>query len=156
MMPLVQWCGHSGIAHAIHNSSWLFPFIEIFHLLALSVLGGTVILLDLRFFGLGMKNKAVPELARDVQPWLLLSLAVMLASGFLLFISEAVKMYTNEAFRFKMLFLALALVFTFTIHRRFTSVAGERLSPAAGKLVALVSMALWTCVGLGGRAIGFV
>ena len=156
MMPLVQWCGHTAIAHAIHNSSWLFPFIEIFHLLALSVLGGTVILVDLRFFGLGMKSKAMPELARDVQPWLLLALAVMLTSGFLLFISEAVKMYTNEAFRFKMLSLALALVFTFTIHRRFTSVEGDRLSPLAGKLVALVSMALWTCVGLGGRAIGFV
>ena len=67
-----------------------------------------------------MKGKDLPELARDVQPWLRLSLAVMLASGFLLFISEAVKMYTNEAFQFKMLFLALALIFTFTVHPRFT------------------------------------
>jgi hypothetical protein len=156
MMPFVQWCGHTAIAHAIHNSSWLFPFVEIFHLLALSLLGGTVILVDLRFFGLGMKSKGVSELSRDVEPWKLLSLAVMLLSGFLLFISEAVKMYTNQAFRVKMLFLALALVFTFTIHRRFTRAESDGLSPVAGKLVALISMALWAGVGLGGRAIGFV
>jgi hypothetical protein len=156
MMPLVQWFGHSAVAQAIHNSSWLFPFIEIFHLLALGLLGGTIILVDLRFFGLGMKSKPLPELARDVQPWLLTSLAVMLTSGFLLFISEAVKMYTNEAFRFKMLFLALALIFMFTIRSRFTNAQPTPASPVSGWAVALISMALWTCVGLGGRAIGFV
>jgi len=152
-MPLVQWLGQSAVAQAIHNSSWLFPFIEIFHLLALGLLGGSVILVDLRFFGLGMKSKDLPELARDVQPWFRLSLAVMLASGFLLFMSEAVKMYTNEAFQFKMLFLALAIIFTFAVHPRFTRAPGPSL---AGKMAALISMALWACVGLGGRAIGFV
>jgi len=154
MMPFVQWLGHSAIAQAIHNSSWLFPFIEIFHLLALALLGGTVIMVDLRFFGLVMTDKELPELARDVRPWLRLSLAVILTSGFFLFMSEAAKMYTNEAFRFKMLFLALALLFTFTIHARFTS--SKSSSSFSGKLVALTSMALWACVGLGGRAIGFV
>jgi hypothetical protein len=154
MMPLVQWLGHSAIAQAIHNSSWLFPFIEIFHLLALALLGGTVILVDLRFFGLGMTSKGLPELSRDVRPWLKLSLAVMLVSGFLLFMSEAAKMYVNEAFRFKMLFLALAILFTFAVHPRFTRTEGP--APLSGKLVALISMALWACVGLGGRAIGFV
>ena len=155
MMTFVQWCGHTALAHGIHNSSWLFPFIEIFHLLALSVLGGAVILVDMRFFGLGMKSRSVPELSRDVQPWLLLSLSVMLVSGFLLFMSEAVKMYTNQAFRYKMLFLALALIFTFTIHRRFTA-EDARASSVSGKLAALISLALWAGVGLGGRAIGFV
>jgi len=154
MMPIVQWLGHSGVAQAIHNSSWLFPFIEIFHLLALALLGGSVIMVDLRFFGLVMTDKELPELSRDVQPWLRLSLAVILTSGFLLFISEAAKMYSNEAFRFKMLSLALALIFTFTIHARFTR--SESGASFSGKLVALTSMALWACVGLGGRAIGFV
>jgi len=154
MMPLVQWLGHTPIAQGIHNSAWLFPFIEIFHLLALALLGGTIIMLDLRFFGLGMTDKDLPDLARDVQPWLRLSLAVMLASGFLLFMSEAVKMYTNQAFQFKMLFLALALLFTFAVHPRFTRPGAT--PSLSGKAVALVSMALWACVGLGGRAIGFV
>jgi hypothetical protein len=154
MMFLVQWLGHTAIAQAIHNSSWLFPFIEIFHLLALGLLGGTVILVDLRFFGLGMNGKALPELSRDIWPWTMLSLTVMIVSGFLLFMSEAVKMYGNQAFQFKMLFLALALIFTFTVHRRFTG--AETGASLSGKMVALISMALWTCVGLGGRAIGFV
>jgi hypothetical protein len=156
MMPTVQWLGHTAIAEAIHNSSWLFPFVEIFHLLALALLGGTVLLIDLRFFNLGFKSKTIPELFRDVQPWFILSLAVMLLSGFLLFMSEAVKMYTNEAFRYKMLFLALALLFTFTIHRSIALKETKPVPPILGKLAALISLALWAGVGLGGRAIGFV
>jgi hypothetical protein len=156
MMSLVQWLGHTAIAQAIHNSSWLFPFVEIFHLLALALLGGTILLIDLRFFNLGFKSKTMPELFHDVQPWLVLSLAVMLLSGFLLFMSEAVKMYTNEAFRYKMLFLALAMVFTFTIHRAVALKGSGRASPVVGWLVAVISLALWAGVGLGGRAIGFV
>ena len=154
MMPFVQWLGHTAVANAIHNSSWLFPFVEIFHLLSLGLLGGTVLLVDFRIFGWGLNNKEVPELSRDLRPWMLLSLTTVLVSGFLLFMSEAAKMYTNEAFRYKMLFLALALLFTFTVHRKVT--ASRQSSPAIEKMTALVSILLWTGVGLGGRAIGFV
>ena len=52
--------------------------------------------------------------------------------------------------------IALALIFMFTIRSRFTNAQPTPASPVSGWAVALISMALWTCVGLGGRAIGFV
>ena len=151
-----QWCNNSFFGHGIRGSVWLFPFIEIFHLLGLGVLGGTILVLNLRLLGLGFRGDRAADLARDCRPWMVGSLAVMLASGFLLFSTEAVKMYGNWAFRAKMSFLLLAILFTFTIHRKVVMSDESRVARASRVLVALVSLLLWAGVGLGGRALGYV
>jgi len=153
-----QWADSSWFGHGVRNSTWLFPFVEIFHLLALGMLGGTVLIVDMRLLGLRFQQEPVSELAKDVQPWMTGSLAVMLVSGFFLFSSESVKMYGSNPFRIKMIFLLLAILFTFTIHRSVAfsdrgSDEGAK-SPLAGKLAAVVSLVLWTGVGIAGRAIG--
>src|ERR1700734_1828657 len=123
-----EWCNASPWGHGVRDSVWLFPFVEIFHLLALGVLGGTILLLNLRLLGFRSQGEPVSELAEDVRPWLLGSLAVMFISGFLLFSTEAVKMYGSPAFRFKMIFLFLAIAFTFTIHRKLVTSDDARFS----------------------------
>jgi hypothetical protein len=77
---------------------------------------------------------------------------IMLLTGLLLFLSEALKCYDNDAFKPKMICLALAIVWTYTIHRK----AVNSDVPGSGKLVAIVSLCLWFSVGIAGRAIGFV
>jgi hypothetical protein len=84
------------------------------------------------------------------------SLAMMLLSGFLLFSTEAVKMYGNWAFRGKMLFLLAAVIFTFTVHRKVVMADQSRVARFVRVIVAIVSLLLWTGVGLGGRALGYV
>jgi hypothetical protein len=156
VLSFCQWCNNSFFGHGIRNSTWLFPFVEIFHLVGLGILGGTILILNLRLLGLSFRDEPVSELAIDVQPWMLGSLAVMLISGFLLFSTEAVKMYGNWAFQIKMLSLLLAVVFTFTIHRKVTLSDEGRIPRVLQILTALVSLILWAGVGLGGRAIGYV
>ena len=151
-----RWCNNSFFGHGIRNSTWLFPFVEIFHLLALGVLGGTILIVNMRLLGFRFWGESSAELAREVRPWTLGSLAVMLLSGFLLFSTEAVKMYGNWAFQFKMSSLVLAILFTFTIHRKVAMSDESRVSPLWRRLVAVISLVLWTGVGLGGRAIGYV
>ena len=157
LLSFCQWCNNSWWGHGIRDSTWLFPFVEIFHLLGLGILGGAVLILNLRLMRLAFKTESTAELAGEVRPWMLGSLAVMIVSGFLLFSTEAVKMYGNWAFQFKMLFLLLAVIYTFSIHRMVTLADdGRRFGPGVRILVALVSLLLWTGVGLGGRALGFV
>ena len=156
LLAFCQWCNGSFFGHGIRNSVWLFPFVEIFHLLALGVLGGTLLVLNLRLLGLGFRNERTSELVRDVKPWMLGSLCVMLISGFLLFSTEAVKMYGNWAFRGKMSFLLLAIVFTFTIYWKVVKSDESQVKRVWRVGVALVSLLLWSGVGLGGRAIGYV
>jgi len=156
LLTFCHWCNNSFFGHGIRNSTWLFPFVEIFHLLALGVLGGTILIVNMRLLGFRFWGESSSELAREVRPWTLGSLAVMLLSGFLLFSTEAVKMYGNWAFQFKMSSLFLAILFTFTIHRKVAMSDESRVSPLWRRLVAVVSLVLWAGVGLGGRAIGYV
>jgi hypothetical protein len=150
------WCSNSFFGHGVRNSVWLFPFIEIVHLLALGVLGGTVLIVNLRLLGIRFRNEPVSNLARELQPWMTRSLVIMLVSGFFLFSSEAEKLYGNWAFRAKMVSLALAILFTFTFHRKVTLSEEKQMSPTWSKVAALISLVLWAGVGLAGRAIGYV
>jgi hypothetical protein len=155
VLHFFAWCEHSAVGGAIRSSNWLFPVIEAFHLLGLAVIGGAVLVVDLRLFGIGLRRQPVAQLARDAQPWLIASLMVMIATGILMFMSEAIKCYYHPAFWVKMTSLFLAIVFTFTVHKKVVMEDEARMGPLWSKLVALVSVALWSGVGIGGRWIGF-
>src|SRR5438105_448030 len=92
----------SAAGQAIITSSWAFPVIEAVHLLGLAAIGGAVLIVDLRMLGLGLKRQPVADIARDAYPILVASLAVMLLTGAMLFMSEAVKCYDSYPFRIKM------------------------------------------------------
>ena len=79
----------------------------------------------------------------------------MLASGFLLFTSEAVKLYCHEAFWVKMSALLLSLIFTATVERRTALADPDQVTPLRSRTVGLVSLLLWFLVGAAGRWIGF-
>jgi len=154
-LPFFQWAEATTIGEVIRDSSWAFAVIESFHLLALSVIGGAVLIVDLRLLGLGLRRQPIADLARDARPWLVGSLIVMLVTGVGLFLSEPMKCYASTAFAVKMTCLAIALVFTFTVRMKVTLADEGRVRPAWLKLVALVSLALWFGVGASGRWIGF-
>jgi hypothetical protein len=150
-----EWCENSAIGEMIRNSNWLFPVIESFHLLGLAVIGGAVLVVDMRLLGLGLRRQPVAQLASDAQRWLIASLSVMLVSGAMLFTSEATKCYYHAAFWTKMTCLFLAILFTFTVKRYVTMADEASLRPFWSRIVAVVSVALWSGVGIGGRWIGF-
>jgi hypothetical protein len=139
----------------MRGSPWLFPAIATVHLMGLAVIGGAVLLVDLRLLGLGLRSQPVAQLARDAERWLLGGLLVMVSTGILLFMCFATKYYYLTFFWVKMAALVLVVVFTFSVRRRVTMADESRVSPAWGKLVAVVSLSLWTIVAIGGRWIGF-
>jgi hypothetical protein len=155
LLPLFEWCEATAVGHAIRDSLWLFPVIESVHLLALAVLGGALLVVDLRLFGVGLRRLPSSELARDMQPWLVGSLLVMIGTGIPLFLSESIKCYYSPPFWVKMTTLPIAILFTFTIRRRIASSDESIVKPRWRKLVALVSLALWFGVAAAGRWIGF-
>jgi hypothetical protein len=139
------------VGDGIKNSVWLFPAIEAVHLLALALLGGTILMLDLRLLGLGLTAQPASAVERETRPWLIGALATMILTGGLLGVSEAVKLYDKQAFWVKMIALAAALIFTFAVK---TPLA-HRGPGWAARPLAVVSLALWLTVALAGRWIGF-
>jgi hypothetical protein len=156
LLPFFQWCDASWLAAAIRSSTWAFALIECFHLLGMVCLLGSLVVVDLRLLGFGMRREPVARLAAALDPVTLIGLAAMVVSGILLFSSEAIKCYDNAAFPWKMLFLFLGLITWFTIHRRVTRMDDERIGPVRGKLLGGLSLILWFGVALAGRAIAYV
>jgi hypothetical protein len=144
----------TGPGVVVRESTWLFPVLEAVHLLGLCLLGGAVLVVDLRMLGLTMRGEAAAHLSQQMKPWLNSALLVLILTGVLLFLSEAVKCYYNQSFWVKMIALPVALVFTFTIRDRFAKRGGDDGATAV-RLVALASMMLWFTVAAAGRWIGF-
>ena len=154
LLPFFQWCEATAIGHGIKASPWLFPVIESVHLLGLATLGGSVLLLDLRMLGLGLRRSTIGEVAREARPWLLGSIGVMMVTGTALFVSESVKCYYSPAFWVKMATIPVALLFSLTVHQR-VALAGTSQATARSRVAAIVSLALWSSVAAAGRWIGF-
>lgn len=153
MYPWFEWLGQTPPAQMLSESIWLFPVIQCMHLLALALLGGTVLVVDLRMLGLGLRNTPVPELARKVQPWLVGAIAGMLATGSLLFLAETIKCLYSPPFWWKMGFLLSAIVFTFAVRRPVALHA--TVHPLLRGAVGIVSLGLWLGTGFYGRWIAF-
>lgn len=155
LLRLFEWCETTAVGVAVRDSLWLFPVIEAVHLLALSLLGGTILLVDLRLLGFGLRNQPTAQLARAAQPWLIGALAAMVATGVPMFLSEPIKCYYSPPFWYKMSFLAVAMLYTFTVRRRIATADPAKVGPLWGKLAAVASLGLWFCVGFSGRWIAF-
>ena len=121
------------------KDSFLFPVIQSIHLIGIGLLVGTIVLIDLRSLELALQRYGVTELRQQLAPWNGAGLATMFTTGPILFASDVPRYIHNPAFLIKMAVLLMAVM----VDR----------SEKQTKLGALISIALWTCVVLGGRAI---
>ena len=154
LLPFFEWCEASALGEFIRSSAWLFPAIECVHLLGLVLLGGAVLLVDLRLLGLGLRDQPVHVIGAAGHRLLLAGVTLMVLTGIPLFSSEAIKCYYSQAFWVKITTLVPAIVFALTMRRRVVSPDREpgRLTMA---LTGVASLALWFTVAAAGRWIGF-
>lgn len=146
---------HSSLGQFMQNSRWGFAAVEAVHLLALTLLGGSVLVLDLRLLGLILRRESPRTLNRDLSRVLLSSLAILVLTGIALVSEEALKCYYNAAFRWKMALLAAAVLFYFTLYRRVVLSLGSAAT-LTSRVTAVISLSLWLGVGIAGRAIGLI
>ena len=148
------WCEDTPPGSWAQYSGLVFPIVETFHLLALGMLLGSLLIVDLRLLGFGIRQKSAAELARYLEPWTLLGMALMVTTGIPMFMMGAKGFAGISWFFYKMVFLCLAIAFHFKVHRKATA-SGAIEGSGFGKLAACLSLILWFGVGFAGRAIGF-
>ncbi len=149
----------SQIGTAIRESEYAFSVIESVHVLAITLLVGTIAVLDLRLLGLVFRSIPVTRIARTVFPLTWSGFAVMLISGLLLFWAEAAKNYSNPAFRVKLVLLVFVglnpLIFHSTVYQRVHEWELLERSPWRARGAALASLTLWAGIIVAGRAIAY-
>lgn len=138
----------------IDRWNWVFPAVESIHICCFSLFIGAIAILDLRMLGIILKRQNVAQLAQSLKPWITGGLIGALIAGFYLFESDPADYVQVTAWRVKMILLALAIIFHYTVMRRATSAAVDSESPGWRKPAAVLSLASWIAVMLGGMWIG--
>ena len=147
------------VGTTIAESSWIFPTIETVHVIALTLVVGSIAMMDLRLIGLAGKKHAVTRLASDVLPWTWTAFVVAAIFGALLFTSAAGTYWVNPFFRAKMVLMALAglnmAIFHVITWRTVHEWDIDAPTPTGAKIAGLLSLTFWIGVVACGRWVGF-
>lgn len=158
LSTLADWPISAAMRGETPGTEWLFPIIETLHVMALSIVFGSIAMVDLRLLGVSFRDNKVSQLAGEVLPWTWSAWGVAAVCGTLMFLAKAETYLGNLQFRLKFLCMALAaanmLVFNLGVYRKVAHWnAGE--PPASAKLAGALSLSLWTGVVFFGRWVGF-
>lgn len=149
----------SGLATRIREALWLFPLIESTHVIGLSMVFGTILIIDLRLLGIASTRRSFKRMASDILKWTWAAFALTALTGTLMFITNARVYYHNFYFRTKMLLLVLSglnmLAFELTAGRTIHRWDTAPSAPRAGKAAAALSLTMWISIIVMGRLIGF-
>lgn len=155
----LQYLQDTEVATAIREGETLFPWIECVHVLALTLVIGSIAIVDLRLLGVRSRDRSVLQTTAEVLPITWTAFALALVTGGLMFSSNAITYAHNAFFQAKMALIAFAglnmLGYHLVLGRGAASWHTAALTPMRARLVGGVSLALWIAVAACGRWIGF-
>ena len=147
------------IAKAMRENLWLYPSVEIVHIVGFVILVGSVVMFDLRVLGIS-KQVSVRGLARHLLPWSLAALLLIVPTGLAMFAAHANDFLSNRAFQLKMGLLLTAGMNAAIFHtgpfRGVEQWDTQRAAPVAARLQAALSIAIWLSIIACGRLLAYL
>lgn len=152
-----DWLQNTDLAFEI-GATWWFPLLESIHVIALALVVGSIVMVDLRLIGITARSYALTRISRELIPWAWIGFIVATITGTGMFISRPGAYAANPAFQTKLVLLVLAGVNVAAFHTRVMR-SVERwdtgaVTPGGAKLAGVVSLTLWVGVVLAGRWTG--
>jgi hypothetical protein len=150
---ILHWIKDTSLGAAVRESTWMFAAGETLHFIGLSLLVGSLLIVDLRLLGF---LRGVPvRAAFAFLPFGILGFLINFATGIEFFTADPFMYWPNPAFRLKMLLILLAglnaLAFMIVGHRRALDLRDDQSTGGFAKASAGLSLSLWLVVLLLGR-----
>ncbi|TAX71067.1 DUF2214 domain-containing protein [Rhizobium leguminosarum] len=157
MIDILEWLSATTPAAALRHSGTLYMFVNAAHILAIGLLIGAILPLDLRLAGLFRKvpvEIVAPFLSRAAG----VGLAAAIVTGFCLFRVRAVEYAANPAFLAKLGLIALGLLNLSIVHlgRGWKTAVSTGIVRPGLRVSATLSAAIWIAAVIAGRWIGFL
>ena len=159
-MPFAEfWTWLEGLPLAEHiGFTWWFPFLESIHVLAIGLLVGSILMVDLRLLGVAALSYAASRVTRELVPWTWGAFTVAVVTGTGLFMTRAATYIEHPPFQIKLVLLLLACanmaLFQFRTFRNIEEWDNAAATPVAARVAGGTSLFLWAGVVLAGRWIG--
>ena len=142
----------------VQSSAWLWPTMETIHFIGLSLLLGSLIVIDLRMAG--HFRSLDPSAIHKLLPWTLIGFGMNLTTGILFFYGDPLRYAVNIGFQVKMVLVVIAginaLLFYWKVTPIMQSLHPDATSPPLARVIAYTSLATWFGVLLCGRLIPYV
>ncbi len=155
----VQDIEASVVGEWMRSNLLAMPMVEATHVLCLTLVFGTILVVDLRLLGLFDRHRAVTRVAHEMLGVTWAAFAGAAITGAIYFAANASTYWSNTAFRFKMLAILLAginmAVFHLITWRGVGAWDRDTPTPRAARVAAALSILIWTVVIVLGRLIGF-
>ena len=159
LTSFLQALQNSGVASAIRNSLYLFPLLESVHVIALGLVFGTIVIVDLRLLGIAGTQRSYARLSSEVLKWTWAAFGLAVLTGSFMFITNARVYVDSGFFRAKFVLMALAglnmLVFQLTVAPKQGEWGEDKAGPLRARITASLSLLLWLGVIFMGRSVGF-
>ena len=154
----LDWMNDSPLGAAMRGELWLYPMVEVVHIIGFIVLVGSVVMFDLRVLGLS-KDIQVTALARHLLTWSIAALLLIVPAGLMMFSAHPHDFASNDIFILKLCLIATAglnaVLFHVGVYRSVAQWNTGAAAPGVAKLQALFSMVLWVSVVLCGRLLAY-
>jgi len=148
----------SSIARWMREALWAYPAVEAIHILALGLVVGSIVIVDLRLLGLS-REVSVSRLSRHALPWTVGAFVAAMCTGLLMFTAHAEDFLTNRVFGLKMALILIAGVNAGILHtgpwRSIAQWDTGATPPAAVRFSAALSIAIWIAVVACGRLLAY-
>lgn len=158
LLPLsfFEWAETSFLGYIGKTYGGIYAtFGQSLHLISLAVLGGSVLVSDLRLLNVILRDVPSEVVADQAHKWFRMALIAILATGLFMAAAIAVKLYYNTAFWAKMYALIAGILFVFFVRRPLLQGDHSEIKPWVIKMVAVSSILVWVSVAATGRWIGF-
>ena len=159
MLDFAEWLATTEWSIALHESLYLYPWIESSHVLFICLFFGTLIFVDLRLTGKVFTNLSISRMNKGILPLTIVGFCLMSLTGLLLFYAIPVRNYQNIFFRIKIFLILLAGLNALFFHKRMSKEAKkwdkDSLIPTRMKVSAVTSLFTWSLVIILGRLIAY-
>ncbi|MDR2215132.1 MAG: hypothetical protein LBE59_04745 [Nevskiaceae bacterium] len=150
---------NSGLAQWINTTRGVYTIIECVHVIAITLVFGAILVIDLRLLGVASNNRPFSSVSRDLLRWCWIGFVIAALTGAMLFLPNAISIGQNRQFWIKMALIVVAginmMIFELVTARSVAVWDNTLPTPVAARVSAALSILLWTAVIVFGRLVGF-
>ncbi len=159
LLELAQWIESLPWSTGLHESYYMYNWIESTHVLSLSLFLGMLFFIDFRMLGLALTTVPATKIAERLHTPMMIGFAVMIVTGLLLYFAVPVRVTQSIWFRIKFLLLVLAGINAWYFNRKMRESAGywanQERAPRPLRVSVTLSLSLWAGVITTGRLIAY-
>jgi hypothetical protein len=154
-----EWLATTHISHLFQDHLWIVPTSQSIHIICVSVVFASAIMINMRLLGVGARGRSISQLTATLVPWMRGGLVVLLLTGTVQIIAEPVREFVTPVFWAKMIIIVVVAIMTAAFaHQVRASAARWDASgtrPAGARVFAVGSTILWIAIIVCGRFIGY-